>query len=623
MNDKQIAWLTFGVAFLVGLLYVFLIPPWQHNDEPTNFEYAWLIANSERWPQTGQYDPSMRREVAASMYEHGFFRHLDWHSYLLSTYEPVWIGVPQIDGLPLYFYLASLPLRLARGADIAFQMYLSRLVSWLLFLMTVGFALAASRELFTDRLLIWLPPLLMAALPGFVNYMTAVNDDVGAAAFATLFIWMSIRAIRRGLSVLNFIALIGSAALCFYTKRTAWVVLPFAPLVALLALFRGYRKWIWLGVAGLAALAVGFSFSWSRSSPAYYYAVYNRSLPERIAHEKAPAGEAVIRYHIGVGNVYQTLDAAEAARLSGETIAVGFWAWADQPTTIPAFQLLVNGEDILKGEPISLTQQPTFYAYRGRIKSDAQKVVLMVATGWREMENSFYLDCLVLERGDLSAAPAPHPQDADCRQVKWGSATIENPIKNASGEQGWLMLQPMAAQFMDQAFQFSIANLWAIFDLQATGGYFNSTISHLFRTFWGSFGFSIGIPYLGNKPYRVFVVLTVLAALGALIALWKKRRKMQASLVLLLGLMTLAALIMTLFRGAGNWYNYIFTPTARYFLPMTLPMVYFLSIGWVYALRFATLNRLNDRILAVVFSLLLLGLNLWAYFSIMNYDLAT
>jgi hypothetical protein len=621
MNNKQIAWTTFSVAFLLGLVYVFLIPPWQHNDEPGNFEYAWLIANSERWPQPKQYDPSMRRELAASMYEHGFFRDLDGYSYLLSTYEPVWIGISQIDGLPIYFYLASLPLRLVRGTDIVFQMYLCRLVSWLLYLMTVGFALAASQELFNDRLLTWLPPLLMAALPGFVNYMTAVNDDVGATAFATLFIWMSIRAIRRGLTVFTLIGLIWSATLCYYTKRTAWVVLPFAPLIVLLALFRGHRKWIWLGVAGLAALAVGFSFSWSQSAPAYYYAVLNRSLPERIAHEKAPAGEAVIRYRIGVGNVYQTLDAADAARLSGETVTLGFWAWADQPTTISALQLQVNGEDILKGEAISLTQQPTFYAYRGRIKSDAQKVVLMVATGWREMENAFYLDCLVLGTGDLSAAPAPLPQDADCRRVQWGNSLIENPVKNASGERGWLMLKPMAAQFMDQAFQFSVANLWAVFDLQATGGYFNTTISHLFRTFWGVFGFSRGIPLLGNKPYRPFIALTVLAVLGILIALWKDRRKMQGSLVLLLGGMTLAALIMTLFRGAGNWYNYIFTPTARYFLPMTLPVAFFLSVGWVYALRFATVNRVNNKILAGFFSLLLLGLNLWAYFSIISYHL--
>lgn len=618
MNNKQIAWLIFGVAFLVGLLYVFLIPPWQHNDEPGNFEYAWLIANSERWPQTDQYDPSMRRELAASMYEHGFFRELDWYSYLLDIYEPVWIGISQVGGQPVYFFLASLPLRLARGADITFQMYLCRLVSWMLFLMTVGFALAAARELFTDRLLTWLTPLLMAGLPGFVNYMTAINDDVGAVAFATLFIWMSIRAIRRGLSVLTLVGLIGSAALCFFTKRTAWVVLPFTPIVVLLALFRSHHRWIWLGASGLAVVVVGFSFSWSRSSPAYYYAVFNRSLPERVVNEEAPVGEAVIRYRIGVGNVYQTLDGSDAARLSGEIVTLGFWAWADQPTMISAFQLQVNGEDILKGEPISLTQQPTFYAYRGRIKSEAQKVVLMVATGWREAENSFYLDCLVLGTGDLSAAPAPLSQDADCRQVKWGSAAIENPIKNASGERGWPMLKPMAARFMDQAFQFSVANLWAVFDLQATGGYFNSTLSHLFRTFWGSFGFSIGMPYLGNKPYRIFVVLTVLAALGSLIALWKERRKMQISLVLLLGLMTLSALIMTLFRGAGNWYNYIFTPTARYFLPMTLPMMFFLSIGWVYALRFATFSRVNDKILAGIFSLLLLGLNLWAYFSIMN-----
>ena len=33
------------LSFIRGLLYVSLVPPWGHYDEPTHFEYVWLIAN--------------------------------------------------------------------------------------------------------------------------------------------------------------------------------------------------------------------------------------------------------------------------------------------------------------------------------------------------------------------------------------------------------------------------------------------------------------------------------------------------------------------------------------------------------------------------------------------------
>jgi len=57
-----------------GLFYVFIIPPWQHYDEPNHFEYVWLIADRGRLPMPGDYDQEMRRTVAISMIEHNFFR---------------------------------------------------------------------------------------------------------------------------------------------------------------------------------------------------------------------------------------------------------------------------------------------------------------------------------------------------------------------------------------------------------------------------------------------------------------------------------------------------------------------------------------------------------------------
>src|SRR3989304_2517440 len=97
-----------------GLLYVFLVPPWQHYDEPGHFEFAWLIANRPGWPSPGEYDQDMRREVAASMIEHNFFVDITLRPDLLDQYSPIWIGISQTDNPPIYYWFTALPLRLVQ-----------------------------------------------------------------------------------------------------------------------------------------------------------------------------------------------------------------------------------------------------------------------------------------------------------------------------------------------------------------------------------------------------------------------------------------------------------------------------------------------------------------------------
>src|SRR3954466_1513898 len=70
--------LTLGllIAFCPGLLYLCLQPPWQHYDEPTHFEYAWLIAHQPGLPPLGPVDHAVRRDIAASMFQYDFRRNI-------------------------------------------------------------------------------------------------------------------------------------------------------------------------------------------------------------------------------------------------------------------------------------------------------------------------------------------------------------------------------------------------------------------------------------------------------------------------------------------------------------------------------------------------------------------
>lgn len=130
-------WVILFIAALNGLVYVFLVPPWQHYDEPGNFEYVWLMANLNHKPEIGVYNQEMRREMAASMVEHNFFRGMNGIPNLIAMNEGVWIGIAQLNDPPLYYFIASLPLRLLAHVDITLQLYLTRLVSWGLFLLTI------------------------------------------------------------------------------------------------------------------------------------------------------------------------------------------------------------------------------------------------------------------------------------------------------------------------------------------------------------------------------------------------------------------------------------------------------------------------------------------------------
>ncbi len=78
IKEHQVLALMLLLASLIGIAFVFIVPPWQHYDEPTQFEYAWLIANRPGLPGVGESDQALRRDIAASMIEHGFFRDLEF-----------------------------------------------------------------------------------------------------------------------------------------------------------------------------------------------------------------------------------------------------------------------------------------------------------------------------------------------------------------------------------------------------------------------------------------------------------------------------------------------------------------------------------------------------------------
>lgn len=93
-SDAALLGLVLCAALVQGLLYMVIVPPWQHYDEPTHFEYARLIVDSGEIPQPGDEDPALRREILSTLFATRYFR-TSPPAALLTDDGEVWLGNTQ------------------------------------------------------------------------------------------------------------------------------------------------------------------------------------------------------------------------------------------------------------------------------------------------------------------------------------------------------------------------------------------------------------------------------------------------------------------------------------------------------------------------------------------------
>jgi hypothetical protein len=618
------------VGLVHGLLYVFSVPPWQHYDEPTQFEYAWLVANRASWPQPGDFDPEMRREVAASMAEHNFFKQDGANLYpnlLTGPDEPVWLGVSQLGDRPLYYFLASIPLRLLKYSDVTMQLYAARLVSLALFLITLFFAWGAMGELIADPAhpLRWMVPFSIALLPGFVDLMTAVNNDVAAAAFFTLFLWGCIRLIKYGLKPLNIGWVLVAAALCVYTKSTVYVAVPLAVLALTFGALRGQRrKLAWILLALMSVGAIALTFTWGES-PADFYALNTPYNPTRVQNTQAPAGKYAFELKITQQNVYalvqQPITPAILRSLAGKEVTVGGWFWSNHPEKIYLPQVIISNNRI--GQPVSveITEKPQFFAYSVQMPSNPEQGWFRVIPTPQELsgQTSIFIDGLTFVEGNFS--PADPPVFSDIRGVSgtWYNQKFQNLLYNGSAEAGWPGLRRWAANFLAKYYPGGSAYLFAVLDWKWSIPYFEGDLGVLFRTFWARFGWG-NVPLAGKRPYLILLIITIASLCGSAIFIWRNRRKIDLALFGL-GVIVLASIWgITLVRGIGSVFVRTLYPVARYAYPSILPAMLLLNIGWFAgsepAIRYTHLPR---KALTASFFLLFIGFDVFALWSLQHF----
>ena len=609
------------VGLLNGLLFVFLVPPWQHYDEPGHFEYAWLIANRPGLPQAGDYDQNMRREMAASMIEHNFFAGLPYRSNLLSEQEPVWIGLSQTTDQPLHYWLAALPLRLVRTTDITFQLYLARLVSLGLLLVSIAAAYALVGELtYAGSPLRWLVPLSVALAPGFVDLMTAVNNDVGAVAFFSLFLWVSLRIVRRGPAWLGIIGSMVLAAACVFTKGTVWLAAPLALLALALAWLPGQRRrWAWLGLAAVLLASLAGTLLWNGAASWYCQGMGCQVARPLVDAPEGKRAIALAFYPPGSepARAIQSIPPEVVQSLRGQVVTLGAWIWATQPAeaNLPA---LSDGQPAVP-QIVSIGVEPAFYAVSLVVPEDATWLTLVLRAAPEPGDAGMvYYDGVVLAIGDHSQAGAPQVGAPGASTLDWAGQPVENLLHNSSFERLWPQVRPEIERYF--WFSYSPSQILAsLSDPSTSAWYYRAAAENLLRTFWGKFGWG-HIPFAWLGVYPLLWVLTLAGAFGAGVVLWRGRQRWDWHALAFIGLAVLGTWAAALSRGAGSLFGNLFIPGARYAYPVIAPTLLLFCAGWCAGLGWGVRRlRIAVWVQYLVYVALFVFLDGLGLFSILRY----
>jgi Predicted membrane protein (DUF2142) len=236
-------WLLSAVA-LVGVAWVFVVPPWQVPDEDAHFAYVQTIVELGRRPADDgrpalEAQKSSEQDLAER--ESGFLRsyqRLEANPEWAARTERAWRDEPEPsreDGgganaaennLPAYYLWATLPYLAASGGDVLDRLYAMRLFSVPLLLLFAASAwLLAGEVLGRDRQ----AQLLATAVAGLAPMATFVGSAVTPDALLLpvwgLWFWAAARTLRR-LRWADAVLLAALTVLAVFIKPASLALLP-------------------------------------------------------------------------------------------------------------------------------------------------------------------------------------------------------------------------------------------------------------------------------------------------------------------------------------------------------------------------------------------------------------
>jgi 4-amino-4-deoxy-L-arabinose transferase-like glycosyltransferase len=585
-----------ALALLRGLVYLALLPPWQHYDEPTHFEYVRLIAERKTLPQPGDYDLTMRYEIAASMQANNFWRGAPPALAFWSDTPPA-IGLSELEHPPLYYTLLALPQMLMAHQSVEAQLYAARLGSILLYLLTVAAAYGLTAELFPRRRGLPLAvAALVALLPPFTDLGSSVNNDVGVAAVTTWLLWSSVRLLRRGPTPARVGATLSLAIAGLLVKSTSGaiavtILVPVAGslLAARISPDGSRRRWLWASLLLLVPILLVATVAWNSQAACWYGgpSAAPRSLAKAGESPEAVLGSRVlVLARDGVShpqNVTQELQREAGLDLAGQEVTFGAWLQSNQGEGGRVGLGIYDGAKY-QWHSVRATTEWQFYAFTTVIQPEAQGVSVQIRLP--DMEDgarSLYVDGIVLAQGEMPRDPPPAFEDQNAQKGAWAGQAFVNLLRNGSAERTWPSLRPWIGS--KEIYRQPLARIFhSAWDWQRTGWVYGNELQRLFQTFWGVF--SWGHLSLPGGYFYLLAAITILALVGVVTGVareirspasqgWQRRSWAVLTLALLLTWGGIVLRIHPVLIADGHLY----WPVARYASGVIAPVALLLCLG--------------------------------------------
>ena len=224
------------LALTRGALYVALTPPWQAPDEPQHYQMVRLLMELGRIPQRSDAQSAvvLHETVVASLSATGFWetRHHLPRPQLEGAYSATAVlnaekMMAAVDHPPVYYALAALALWPFSASSILTQLYVLRLLSVLMSLVTIVAVYAVGNWLSPGRpTRVWAAASLVVFLPMHSFATVALNNDALAEALAALVFVLLAALWVHGLSAAQLIGLPVLVLLALLTKRTDLFLVP-------------------------------------------------------------------------------------------------------------------------------------------------------------------------------------------------------------------------------------------------------------------------------------------------------------------------------------------------------------------------------------------------------------
>jgi len=629
--DLPRIWAILLFALITGSILYFAVPPWWHYDEPAQFEYAWLLANDPQSTHDDKGNPEFRRVLAKSLDEYGWYDVRNYKPKFESS-DPIWIGTSQVgDKITTgYYYFLSLPLRLLKNASVITQYQVSRLISLLIFLATIFLAVKISEMLFASGSpLRWMVPVFLATLPGFIDMMLSVSNDVAAVFSFSLFLYASIRLFyHRRVTLLSIILLLVALIFCAFAKNVTWFALVLAPLVIILRMVPK-RYYLWMAVVLITIFIILLPLSFDLQGAKGWFIqkatgtqsrkLVSEALDGRYAWSEkiTPSKEDGVQGQCIAPDIF--------SNIKEKQITYGSWIWADSTLEINAPILrFFDGRVVTEthSPEMSVSSTPRFFRFVTEVPDLATRVCVIInPKNFSNESNNIYYDGFVLVDGVYSDSP-PY-LNPDLPSVTWDGKPVQNLIFNGSYEQGGFRIKSWVEKLAQKIPIVKGRLSFTIFSLitpNSFGWFYKNSAEMMFRTFWADIaGNKVILP--GRYTYQVIFLVFIIGILGALLSFWRNRSNFRWDV----GLLFLSSIILimgaNLFQSAAPLLESdAMSSFARHNFPIIIPIATLLCIGWrEWLCRFDNYSDWNKGRSTAIFFTFMIGLLIGSLYSCLSY----